>query len=236
MSSPKATLLLIEDEAPIRKFLRATLEAEGYLVREAVAGEAGLRQAAQDPPDVVILDLGLPDLDGVAVLQRLREWFTGPIVILSARDQEQQKVAALDAGADDYLTKPFSSPELAARLRVLLRRTAGAASVGSSTLQAADVVVDLDARFVRVRGEETKLTPIEYRLLTTMLRHPGKVLTHRFLLKEVWGPHQSVEPHNLRVLMASLRRKVELDPSRPKILMTETGVGYRLKDSGPTGQ
>lgn len=230
MNAQRPAVLVIEDEAPIRKFLAAALDAEKFSIREAATGESGLRAAVQDPPDLVILDLGLPDLDGSIVLARLREWYAGPIIILSARDQEKQKVAALDAGADDYLTKPFSAPELAARMRVLLRRAArDATASGDATLKAGDIVIDLQAREVFVSGQLARLTPIEYKLLTTMLRHAGKALTHRFLLREVWGPNQSVEPHNLRVLMASLRRKVEQDPSRPQTLLTEMGVGYRVR-------
>jgi two-component system KDP operon response regulator KdpE len=222
-------LLLIEDEAPIRKFLHASLQVEGYLVRECANGEEGSRQAAQDPPEVVILDLGLPDMDGVTVLKRLREWYSGPILILSARDQEAQKVEALDGGADDYLTKPFSVPELFARLRVLLRRT-HRTSVPTAKLTLGTITVDLDAHLVERAGAEIKLTPTEYKLLVTMLKNVGKVLTHRYLIREIWGPGQVVESHNLRVLMASLRRKVETDSSRPKHLLTETGVGYRCRE------
>jgi two-component system KDP operon response regulator KdpE len=223
-------LLLIEDEAPIRKFLCTSLQAEGYLVRERDLGEEGLRQAAQEPPEVVILDLGLPDLDGVTVLKRLREWYTGPVLILSARDQETEKVEALDSGADDYLTKPFSVPELLARLRVLLRRVNRSSAAPSAKLVLGDIAIDLDAHLVEVAGQEIKLTPTEYKLLVTMLKNIGKVLTHRHLIREIWGPGQVVESHNLRVLMASLRRKVEADSSRPKHLLTETGVGYRCRE------
>lgn len=230
MSNSRPKVLLIEDEVPIRRFIRSALESEGYTVAERDTGTEGLREAVQTPPDVVILDLGLPDMDGIVVLSRLREWFAGAIIILSARDQERQKVEALDSGADDYLTKPFSVPELLARLRVVLRRVARSASPSNSTaLTAGDITVDLESRLTHVRGREVNLTPAEYRLLVVMLQHPDKVLTHRFLLREVWGPAQQVEPHNLRVLMASLRRKVEQDSSRPRYLLTETGVGYRCR-------
>ncbi|MBY0585819.1 response regulator [bacterium] len=223
-------LLLIEDEAPIRKFLCTSLQAEGYSVRERDLGEEALRQAAQEPPELVILDLGLPDIDGVTVLRRLREWYTGPVLILSARDQETQKVEALDSGADDYLTKPFSVPELLARLRVLLRRAHRSAAAPSAKLVLGDISIDLDAHSVQRAGEEIKLTPTEYKLLVTMLKNVGKVLTHRYLIREIWGPAQVVESHNLRVLMAGLRRKMEIDSSRPKHLLTETGVGYRCRE------
>lgn len=223
-------LLLIEDEAPIRRFLCASLENEGYVVRERDLGEEGLRQAAQEPPDVVILDLGLPDIDGVALLKRLREWYTGPVLILSARDQESQKVEALDSGADDYLTKPFSVPELLARLRVVLRRVNQSTAAPSARLALGDIAVDLDAHLVERAGLEVKLTPTEYKLLVTMLKNVGKVLTHRYLIREIWGPGQVVESHNLRVLMAGLRRKIEANSSRPKHLLTETGVGYRCRE------
>jgi two-component system KDP operon response regulator KdpE len=227
---PDADLILVvEDDPPIRKFLRGALSGEGYRIAEAETGEQALRLAAQQPPDLIILDLGLPDIDGQQVLKRLREWFTGPIVILSARDQEQQKVQALDAGADDYLSKPFGAGELLARMRAALRRSAKASGgAEASTFSAGDLQVDLAARRVVVRGEEVHLTPIEYKLLTTLIRHSGKVLTHRFLLKEVWGPGNADETHYLRVHMAALRRKVERDSANPEVLLTEQGVGYRL--------
>jgi two-component system KDP operon response regulator KdpE len=225
--TPAPLILLIEDEAPIRAFLRASLSAEGYRLEEAESGEKALRIAARQPPDLVILDLGLPDIDGQVVLQRLREWLRAPVIILSARDQEKQKVAALDSGADDYLTKPFGTAELLARIRVALRHAARTTDE-SPTFESGDLKVDLADRRVFVRGSEVRLTPLEFKLLTTLVRHPGKVLTHRFLLKEVWGPLQQ-EPHHLRVFMASLRRKIEADPARPRHLLTEQGVGYRLQ-------
>ncbi len=195
---------------------------------EAEAGEKALRQAVQQPPDLVILDLGLPDIDGQQVLVRLREWLTAPIIILSARDQEKQKVLALDAGADDYLTKPFGADELLARIRVALRRAARRIdSTEPAVFETGSLKVDLAARLVFVENVEVHLTPLEYRLLIVLVRHAGKVLTHRFLLKEVWGPLQH-EPHHLRVLMAALRRKLEHDPAQPRFLLTEQGVGYRL--------
>jgi two-component system KDP operon response regulator KdpE len=229
MSAPAALILLVEDELPIRRFLRAALAGEGYRLAEAETGEQALRLAVQQPPDLVLLDLGLPDLDGQAVLRQLREWLRAPIVILSARDQERQKVEALDGGADDYLTKPFGTGELLARIRVALRHAALAGAGRETTeVRIGELHVDLAARRVQVRGQEVHLTPLEYKLLTTLARHAGKVLTHRFLLREVWGPEQSRETHYLRVFMAGLRRKLESDPSQPRYLLTEPGVGYRL--------
>ena len=220
-------ILVIEDEQPIRRFLRASLVNEGYRVSEAVSGEEGLRMASSQPPDLVILDLGLPDLDGQDVLQRLREWYSAPIIVLSARDQEPQKIKALDHGADDYVTKPFGVGELLARMRTALRH---AHRVGPETtaITIGDLRVDFAARIVYRKGDEVHLTPLEYKLLATMLKHAGKMLTHRFLLREVWGPQDSQENHYLRVFVASLRRKLEDDPARPRHILTEQGVGYRF--------
>jgi two-component system KDP operon response regulator KdpE len=227
MSRP--TILLIEDELPIRRFLRASLAVVNYRLAEAETGQQGLRLAAQQPPDLVILDLGLPDMDGQEVLRQLREWLHAPVIILSVRDQEQQKITALDSGADDYLTKPFSTGELLARIRVALRHARGrSADQESSTFASGDLRIDLAARRVFVQEKEIHLTPIEYKLLTTLVRHAGKVLTHHFLLREVWGPHRQQETHYLRVFMASLRRKIETDSAQPRYLLTEPGVGYRL--------
>jgi two-component system KDP operon response regulator KdpE len=220
-------VLVIEDEVPIRRFLRASLSSEGYQVSEAASGEEGLRLASSQPPDLVILDLGLPDLDGHEVLKRLREWYTAPILILSARDQESQKVAALDYGADDYVTKPFGIGELLARMRTALRHT-NKTSSDSTTMVFGDLKVDLASRLVWRKEVEVHLTPIEYKLFVTMAKHAGKVLTHRFLLREVWGPQNSHENHYLRVFVASLRRKLEDDPARPRYLLTDQGVGYRF--------
>ena len=227
MESGGYHILVIEDEQPIRRFLRASLEDAGYRVSEAASGVDGLRAAAGQPPDVVVLDLGLPDQDGQDVLMRLREWYRSPILILSARDQEAQKVQALDHGADDYVTKPFSMGELLARLRVALRHAHHVGPEGT-TVRIGDLEVDLAARIVRVQGEPIHLTPIEYKLLTTMMKHAGKVLTHRFLLREVWGPQDSQENHYLRVFVAGLRRKIEEDSARPRYILTEQGVGYRF--------
>jgi two-component system KDP operon response regulator KdpE len=233
MTSAPARLLLIEDELPIRKFLGASLASAGYQLDEASTGREGLHLASQSPPDLVILDLGLPDLDGQDVLRQLREWLSAPVIILSARDQEKQKITALDNGADDYLTKPFSTAELLARIRVALRHASlGTNAVTPATYECGDLKVDLSSRRVWVSSAEVHLTPIEYKLLATLVRYAGKVLTHRQLLKEVWGPHQVEETHYLRVFMANLRRKLEADPARPRYLLTEQGVGYRLAVDG----
>jgi two-component system, OmpR family, KDP operon response regulator KdpE len=220
-------ILIVEDEQPIRRFLKASLFSEGYRVSEAVSGETGLRMATAQPPDLVILDLGLPDMDGQVVLQRLRDWYSAPIIVLSARDQESQKVRALDSGADDYVTKPFGMAELLARMRTAMRH---AHRVGpeATTITIGELRVDLAARLVYRNDAEVHLTPLEYKLLVTLLKHAGKVLTHRFLLREVWGPQDSQENHYLRVFVASLRRKLEDDPARPRYILTEQGVGYRF--------
>jgi two-component system KDP operon response regulator KdpE len=220
-------LVLIEDEPQIRRFLRATLGSHGYRLHEAETGEDGLIEAASRQPDVVILDLGLPDVDGLQVIRRLREWSKVPVIVLSARGQEGDKVAALDAGADDYVSKPFAVGELLARLRVALRHAAAGES-GEPTFTVGDLTVDQIKRQVRVDGREVHLTPIEYRLLTLLVRHSGRVVSQRQLLKEVWGPGQTEQTHYLRVYMGTLRRKLEKDPARPRYLLTEPGVGYRL--------
>lgn len=220
-------ILIIDDEPPIRRFLRASLTAAGYGVVEADSGDAGLKLAAQQPPDLVILDLGLPDLDGQDVLPRLREWLTAPIMVLSARDQESEKIEALDHGADDYLTKPFGVGELLARIRTALRH-ARPVSRDSSILSVGDLRVDLTARQVTVSETRVVLTPLEYKLLVTLMKHAGKVLTHRFLLREVWGPHASQETHYLRVFVAGLRRKLGDDPAHSRYISTEQSVGYRF--------
>jgi two-component system, OmpR family, KDP operon response regulator KdpE len=220
-------ILIIEDEQPIRRFLRASLTSEGYRLNEASSGEEGLRAAAAHPPDLVLLDLGLPDIDGQEVLRRLREWLTAPVIVLTARDQEPQKITALDAGADDYVTKPFALGELLARMRTAIRHARHVASE-SSTVRIGDLRFDLMARLVFRREEPVHFTPLEYNLLVTMLKYSGRVLTHRFLLREVWGPQDSQETHYLRVFVASLRRKLEDDPARPRYILTEPGVGYRF--------
>jgi two-component system KDP operon response regulator KdpE len=229
MTASLPLVLLVEDELPIRKFLGASLASAGYRLEEASTGREALRIAAQSPPDLVILDLGLPDMDGQELLTQLREWLAAPVIVLSARDQEQQKIMALDHGADDYLTKPFSTGELLARIRAALRHAARIGGESTATAyEIGDLKVDLAARHVFTGGNEVHLTPIEFKLLTTMIHSAGKVLTHRQLLKEVWGPQQVTETHYLRVFMANLRRKLEADPAQPRYLLTEQGVGYRL--------
>jgi two-component system KDP operon response regulator KdpE len=224
-------LLVVDDDAPVRRFLRAGLASEGYRLVEAVSGTEGLAQAATRAPDLVLLDLGLPDLDGFEVVRRLREWSEVPVVVLSARGQDEDKIRALDAGADDYVTKPFSMGELLARVRVALRHRARRdAGEDAGPVKAGELVVDLARRVVTVAGEEAHLTPIEYRLLAVLARHAGKVLTHEQLLREVWGPGYAAQHHYVRVYMAQLRAKLERDPSRPRWLVTEPGVGYRLRE------
>ena len=223
-------VLVIEDEPQMLRFLRPALEGHGYRMIEARSGRDGLTEAATRSPDVVLLDLGLPDLDGLAVTARLREWTQTPIVVISARGREEDKVAALDAGADDYVTKPFGVPELLARLRVALRHAARADGAEAPRFTIGDLEIDLEKRRVLRAGEAVHLTPIEYRLLAELARHAGKVLTHSHLLKQVWGPASAQQSHYLRVYMAQLRRKLEEDPARPRILLTELGVGYRLRE------
>jgi two-component system KDP operon response regulator KdpE len=228
-SSGGSVVLVIEDDPQILRFLRATLGSHGYRLFEATTGEAGLVEAATRQPDIVILDLGLPDIDGLDVIRRLREWTALPIIVLSARGQERDKIAALDAGADDYVSKPFGVGELLARMRTALRHaTRSSDDAGDPTFTLGDLHVDLPKRQVSVAGQQVHLTPIEYRLLSTLIRHAGKVLTHRQLLLEVWGPPYAEQAHYLRVYMAQLRRKLEVNPARPRYLLTEPGVGYRL--------
>jgi two-component system KDP operon response regulator KdpE len=222
---------VVEDEAQILRFLRAALTSHGYRFVEATTGEEGLRQAATRSPDVVVLDLGLPDVDGLEVTRRLREWSTVPIVVLSARGQERDKVAALDAGADDYVTKPFSVGELMARLRVVLRRGAGAGRDSDlGVLEIGGLRIDRARRRVTRDNAEVHLTPIEYKLLLALAQHPGRVLTHEQLLRQVWGPGYTQQKHYLRVYMAQLRHKLERNPARPRYFLNEPGVGYRLRE------
>lgn len=227
MLTNRITILIIEDETPIVRFLRATLENEGYQVLDAPSATEGLRSAAYQPPDVVILDLGLPDLDGKEVLKRLREWFNGPILILSARDQESEKIEALDLGADDYLTKPFGIGELLARLRTALRHMHGNRKE-DLVLRNKELEIDLTARTVKLADQLIHLTPLEYKLLVLLMKNSGKVLTHRYLLKEVWGPGNSLENHYLRVFVANVRKKIRDESAHPRYILTEPGVGYRF--------
>lgn len=230
--APKPTALVVDDELQIRRLLRVCLEANGYRVVEAATGHDGITQAAQRPPDVILLDLGLPDLDGVTVLKRLREWTRVPVVVLSVRDREEDKIAALDNGADDYVTKPFSTGELLARLRVAQRHASPASE--ASLFRSGNLEVDLSARSVKLDGNEVKLTATEYSLLRLLVQHAGKVLTHRQILREVWGPNYLEQTHYLRVYVAHLRDKLEPDPSRPRLIATEPGVGYRLVENSRT--
>ena len=231
MSEPIITVLLIEDDSRIRRFMHACLESEEMRVLDAESGRRGLSLVANARPDLVIVDLGLPDVDGVDVIRRLREWSSVPVIVLSARTREEEKVAALDAGADDYLTKPFGAGELVARIRAHLRRHNRSIAAGASEaakVRFGDVAVDLELRTVEREGKAVHLTPIEYRLLVSLIRHAGRVLTHQQLLKEVWGPARTDSAHYLRIYMGHLRHKLERDPTQPQHIITETGIGYRL--------
>ena len=222
-------ILIVDDEPAIRRFLRTALGAYGHSISEAVSGEDALKATATTPPDLIILDLGLPDMDGVEVTRRLREWTQIPIIVISVREHENDKIAALDAGADDYLTKPFGIGELLARMRVSMRHTAQPKD--TPIYQVGDLIVDMARRIVTVRGEITTLTPTEYEVLRMLVNHAGKVLTHRQLLHAIWGNAYESETHLLRVNVSNLRRKIEPDASRPTYILTEPGVGYRLKGS-----
>jgi len=227
-AEPAPVVLVIEDEKDIRGFVRTSLESEGWHVFEAGTVATGLVEAGTRKPDVVILDLGLPDRDGLLFIQEVRKWSELPILILSARTEEPNKIAALDAGADDYLTKPFGVGELLARVRALLRRRVKAAGVDAQVVTFGDNRIDLVNRMVERAGKPVHLTPIEFRLLSVLLTHPGKVLTHRLLLREVWGPSHSEQSHYLRIYMGHLRHKLEADSTQPMHLITEAGVGYRF--------
>jgi two-component system, OmpR family, KDP operon response regulator KdpE len=233
MSDLGVLVLVVEDEPQMRKFIRASLSSRGYRVLEAERAAEAVRLMTSHNPEIVLLDLGLPDGDGIDVTRQLREWSRVPIIVLSARGREDDKVAALDAGADDYLTKPFGVNELLARMRVALRhaQTAGGTTV-AQRFEFGQLKIDLVRREVFRGSDELHLTPIEYKLLVLFAQNAGKVLTHQQILKEVWGPAYATQTHYVRVHMAELRKKVEPDPSRPKLLVTEPGVGYRLRDRG----
>ncbi len=230
MTSPpfKPTLLVIDDEIQIRRLLRVTLESEGYKVRETETGQLGLQEVAHQAPDGIILDLGLPDLDGTEVIRRLREWSKVPVLVLSVREGEDDKIAALDAGADDYLTKPFSGRELLARVRAVLRRTP--VSAEPAMVRVGDIEIDQSAHVVRRAGVEVHLTAKEYALFQLLVQYRGRVVTHRQILRELWGPNAEDNTHYLRVHMTHLRQKLEADPHTPRHLKTDAGIGYRLVD------
>jgi two-component system KDP operon response regulator KdpE len=220
-------VLVVDDENAIRRYLRTALTAQGFTVYEAANGEEAVNAVLINRPDIIILDLGLPDFDGIEVTRRLREWSQTPIIILSVREAENDKIAALDAGADDYLTKPFGTGELMARMRVAMRRLANKSD--EPVIQVDDLKMDLSRRLVTVKGQEISLTPTEYDILRLLMQNAGKVLTHRQLLRQVWGTAYENEMHLLRVNISNLRRKIEADPARPHYLVTESGVGYRLR-------
>jgi len=226
----QATILLIEDERQMRRFLRVTLQSEAYGVLEAETAADGLTQAATRNPDIVLLDLGLPDMDGLDVIEKLREWSAVPVIVISAREQEGDKIKALDGGADDYLTKPFNAGELLARIRAALRHAAPKSQdQGEAVFVAEELRIDFLKRQVYCGTREVHLTPIEYRLLTVLVRNAGRVMTHRQILKEVWGPPYVEQTHYLRVFMNQLRKKIEADSTRPHFLLNEPGIGYRFK-------
>ena len=230
MPQNKETILLIEDEPQMERFLRIVLQGQGYNFYEAQTGQEGLTQAATRSPDIILLDLGLPDIDGLEVTKRLREWSDIPIIVISAREQEQDKIKALDAGADDYLSKPFGAGELLARIRVAIRHKVMRQSTAGEPIFTIDNLrVDMLRRQVFLNEQEVHLTPIEYKLLTVLIQNAGKVVTHNQLLKEVWGPSYTKETQYLRVYMTQLRHKLEADPTRPRFLINEPGIGYRLK-------
>jgi two-component system KDP operon response regulator KdpE len=230
VTEPRTRVLVVEDERPMRRFLETTLAAHGYQPLVAATAAEGIALATQHNPELILLDLGLPDRDGLEVTTELRQWSHAGIIVLSARGREQDKVDALDAGADDYLTKPFGVNELLARLRVALRHASHASTPHESSFSVGAIEVDEARHVVRVRGEVVHLTPIEYRLLLLLARNAGRLLTHRQILQEVWGPGAASQTHYVRVYMAHLRRKIERDPARPELLLNEAGVGYRMRD------
>jgi two-component system KDP operon response regulator KdpE len=227
MTEAGQRVLVVDDEIPIRRYLRAALGAQGFSVFEAASGQEAIQAVLADRPDLIILDLGLPDMDGIQITRMLREWSQIPIIILSVREAEVDKIAALDAGADDYLTKPFGTGELMARMRVVMRRLSGKAD--EPVLQVDNLYLDLASRTVKLDDREVSLTPTEYDLLRLLMQNAGKVITHRQLLRQVWGAAYESEMHLLRVNISNLRRKIELDPARPHFLITEPGVGYRFR-------
>lgn len=227
MTESNQRILVVDDETPIRRYLRAALTAQGFTIYEASNGEEALSAVVAHRPDIIILDLGLPDIDGIEVTRRLREWSQTPIIILSVREAENDKIAALDAGADDYLTKPFGTGELMARMRVAMRRVANKSD--EPVIQVNDLKMDISRRLVTLKETEIPLTPTEYDILRLLMQNAGKVLTHRQLLRQVWGNAYESEMHLLRVNISNLRRKIEPDPARPTYLVTEAGVGYRLR-------
>jgi two-component system KDP operon response regulator KdpE len=230
MTNSHPVIVIVEDDPPLRRFLRTGLGTQGFQVHEADTGQRGLIEVGVRKPDLVILDLGLPDMDGVELVKAVREWSQLPIIILSARGGEQHKIEALDAGADDYLTKPFGLGELLARIRVALRHSARSPEMPEAEVfTTGNLKVDLGKRLVYVDDREIHLTPIQYRLLSVLVKHAGKVLTHHQILKEVWGPSCVDHAHYLRIYMSQLRQKLEADPTQPQYLRTESGVGYRLK-------
>jgi len=229
MSDTKLRILVVDDERAIRRFLKASLSAHGYIVLEAASGQEGLDGVTAHRPDLIILDIGLPDIDGFEVTKRLREWTQTPIIILSVQEQEADKVAALDAGADDYLTKPFGVSELMARIRVALRHASPSAATAEPVFSSGPLTVDLSHRKVTVNNETVQLTPTEYDLLKLFVNHAGRVLTHQYILRQIWGVGYGQDLHLLRVNISNLRRKIEPNPNRPIFILTEPGVGYRLR-------
>jgi two-component system, OmpR family, KDP operon response regulator KdpE len=230
MPSEGARVLIIDDEKQIRRMLNIALTGHGYKIAEAPTGHDGLNQASIFHPDVIILDLGLPDCDGKEIIGKLREWTQTPIIVLSVREKENEKIQALDAGADDYITKPFSIGELLARIRVAFRHSAK--TEDEPVLSFGDITLDIARRIVKIKGEELKLTPTEYEILKYLARHADRVITHRQLLRTIWGPNYQEHTHYLRIYIAQLRHKIEADPTRPRYILTESGIGYRLaKDS-----
>jgi len=231
MSAPGPLVMVVEDEPQMRRFLRASLASHGYDLCEATSASEAIALATSRGPELVLLDLGLPDEDGIAVTRQLREWSRVPIIVISARGREADKVGVLDAGADDYLTKPFGVGELLARMRVALRHAQAAAGAPEPIIQIGPLRIDFGRREVKLNDNDVHLTPIEYRLLALLAQNAGRVLTHTQILKEVWGPGHAGETHYLRVYMAQLRRKIETEPARPRLLQTEPGVGYRLREA-----